>query len=68
MSSSAVDVTPENKRLLRIREVSERIGLSRTVTYKLIHGGQISATRIGHPTRFPAKSSEEWIRPLEGVS
>lgn len=46
---------------LTVREVADRLRVSRMTVYRLIESGGITAYRIGHLLRVPADAVEEYI-------
>lgn len=50
------------KRLLRVSEISERLGITNQRTWELIRRGMLPAVRIGRQVRVDEDALEEWIR------
>ena len=48
-------------RLLKARQVSERLGVCGSMTYKLIAEGKLTSVRIGKAVRVPEDELERWI-------
>src|SRR5436190_1596406 len=59
-STSSCRANPEAL-LLRIPEVAERLGLSRTSVYKLINSGHLPSVSIGRARRIPTSAVEEYV-------
>ncbi|MHB1007009.1 MAG: helix-turn-helix domain-containing protein [Chloroflexota bacterium] len=48
--------------LLRVEEVSERLGLSRSKVYQVLAPrGDLACCRVGRSVRVPAAALERWI-------
>lgn len=62
------DTQDANKRLLTIREFSQRYGRSRSRTYELIKSGQLVAVKDGRSTLIPSDAAERWARSLKPIS
>ena len=56
------------ERLLRVRDVVERTGLSRSKVYELIARGEIPSTAIGRTRRVREIALDDWIRAQAGVT
>ena len=53
---------PENSRLLRIPEVSARVGLKKTVIYERIKAGTFpKPIKLGSASAWPEHEVENWI-------
>ncbi len=48
-------------RLLRIKEVSERTGLSKHTLYKMVSQCRIPYTKLGSALRFDPEKLDQWI-------
>ena len=46
---------------LRVREVADQLGISRSKTYTLIASGELPSIKIGASLRVPTKQLEEWL-------
>jgi excisionase family DNA binding protein len=55
----------EEKRLLRVGEVAERLGLSKSLTYTLIMSGQIKSLTINSARRCTVDAVDEFVRRRE---
>lgn len=51
----------ETKKLLTVVEASAMLGLSRTLTYKLISEGSLKSIRIGKSRRVPPQEIDAFI-------
>ena len=47
--------------LLRVGEVAELLGLSRSKVYAMTASGELPVIKIGTAVRVPKKALEEWI-------
>ncbi len=50
-----------DKLLLRPREVTELLGLSRSRVYELLYQRQLPSVRIGRSIRIPVRALNEWV-------
>ena len=50
--------------LLRVGEAAERLGLSRSQTFKLVWSGELRSVRIGRAVRVPATALTEFVDGL----
>lgn len=53
------------KLLLRASEVSEVLGIGRSLVYELIAQGRIPSVRLGRTIRVPVRALDKWIRDQE---
>lgn len=51
----------ENRLLLTIPEVAERLGMGRTFVYELVLKGEIKSVKLGRARRVPIAAVEEYI-------
>jgi excisionase family DNA binding protein len=51
----------DDRLLLRIPEVAERLALGRSTIYRLINEGALPIIKIGVAVRVPALAVEEWV-------
>lgn len=66
LAAPAAPALPAATRLLTVREVAERLGISRTKAYELIYRGQIPALAIGRARRVSSTALTEFIsKPTE---
>jgi excisionase family DNA binding protein len=52
------------KRLLRIAEAAEALGLGRTVTYQLVMRGELPSVRVGRRRLVPTADLDRFIERL----
>jgi excisionase family DNA binding protein len=55
----------DEKRLLRVGEVAERLGLSRSLTYALVMSGQIRSVTINSARRVTVEAVDDFVRRRE---
>jgi len=64
MTSS--DSGPEGSRphaeFLTVAEVAARMRVSKMTVYRLVHGGELEAVRVGRSFRVPDHAVEEYLR------
>jgi excisionase family DNA binding protein len=51
----------ERPLLLRVSEVSQILGLSRSAVYGLILSGSLASVKIGRSRRIPRDEVERWV-------
>ena len=49
---------------MRVPEVAQRLGLSRSTVYELMAAGRLRAVRIGVAVRIPTAELERFVREL----
>ncbi len=49
-------------RFLTVAEVAARMRVSKMTVYRLVHGGQLEAVRVGRSFRVPDDAVEEYLR------
>jgi excisionase family DNA binding protein len=65
-ASGATELDPADERwLLRPEEVAQRLNLSRSTIYVLLHG-DLPSIRIGRSRRIPASALREWLNRQRG--
>ena len=47
---------------LTVAEVAARMRVSKMTVYRLVHGGELEAIRVGRSFRVPEKAVEEYLR------
>jgi len=57
---------PNEKRYLKIDEVSEILNISKPFAYKLISRKTLKGVKIGEAVRIPVSELERYISQLEG--
>ena len=50
--------------LLRIDEAARRLGIARTLMYKLVRRGEVESVHVGRLHRIPVASLEEYVEDL----
>jgi excisionase family DNA binding protein len=60
----------ERMRYLTVAEVAELMRLSRMTVYRLVHGGELPAVRVGRSFRVPQDALDAYLRDhsVEGVA
>lgn len=48
--------------LLDVADVAGVLGLSRSMTYRLLRSGQLPALRVGYSWKVPTDALREWIK------
>ena len=49
-------------RLMTVAEVAEVMRVSRMTVYRLVHGGELSAVRVGRSFRVPERAVQDYLR------
>lgn len=52
----------ERVRYLTVAEVAELMRLSRMTVYRLVHGGELPAVRVGRSFRVPQDALDAYLR------
>jgi excisionase family DNA binding protein len=47
---------------LTVAEVAARMRVSKMTVYRLVHGGELPAARVGRSFRVPRRAVEEYVR------
>ena len=55
------DATHTQPELLRVADVSRRLGVHRSTAYRLIHSGEIPAVRVGGSIRIDPRELEQYV-------
>lgn len=50
-----------SKKVLSVKEVSEILGISKSLTYDLVKQGEIPHKRLGHRIIIPKSNFENWL-------
>ncbi len=60
----------ERMRYLTVAEVAELMRLSRMTVYRLVHGGELPAVRVGRSFRVPQDALDAYLREhsVEGLA
>jgi excisionase family DNA binding protein len=53
--------TETENRLLRVREVADVMRVSTMTVYRLIHAGELHATRVGHSYRIAQRDVDSYL-------
>ena len=60
-----VSVVPEEPRLLpRIEEAAKRLGIGRSLMYRLVMSGEVESVHVGRLRRIPAECLAEHVARL----
>jgi excisionase family DNA binding protein len=60
-----MSVAPEEPRLLlRIEEAAQRLGIGRSLMYRLVMSGEVESVHVGRLHRIPAECLAEHVAPL----
>lgn len=53
--------------LLKVEEAAQRLGIKRSLAWRLVRSGDLPSVRLGRLVRIPERALEEWIaRQLRG--
>ncbi len=55
---------PEGAILLRVEEAARRLGIARTLMFRLIKDGEVESVRVGRLRRVPVASLQEYVDRL----
>jgi excisionase family DNA binding protein len=58
------DSTPEGKLLLTVEEAANRLGIGRTVMYRLVSSGAVESVTLGRLRRVPSECLDEFVTAL----
>lgn len=47
---------------LTVAEIAQRMRVSKMTVYRLVHGGELPAARVGRSFRVPKNAVEEYLR------
>jgi excisionase family DNA binding protein len=53
---------PAGVQFLTVSEVAARMRVSKMTVYRLVHGGELPAARVGRSFRVPRRAVEEHLR------
>jgi excisionase family DNA binding protein len=53
---------PATVQFLTVAEVAARMRVSKMTVYRLVHGGELPAARVGRSFRVPRRAVEEHLR------
>ena len=57
-------VVTDDKLLLRIEEAANRLGIGRSLMYRLVLSGQVQSVPLGRRRRIPAEALREYVERL----
>jgi excisionase family DNA binding protein len=57
-------VIPEGAMLLRVEDAASRLGIARTLMFRLIKDGEVESVRVGRLRRVPVASLGEYVDRL----
>ena len=60
------DVTAGVPRFMTVAEVAEAMRVSKMTVYRMVHGGELPAVRMGRSFRVPQKAVEDLV--TEGLA
>ncbi|MDQ0378579.1 excisionase family DNA-binding protein [Amycolatopsis thermophila] len=63
-TQSAPPSFPPERVMLTVEEAAERLGIGRTLMFKLLRTGQIESVRIGRLRRVPASAIQDYAARL----
>ena len=55
---------PERALLLRVEDAARRLGIARTLMFRLIKDGEVESVRVGRLRRVPVASLEDYVERL----
>lgn len=58
------EVVADDKLLLRIEEAAKRLGIGRSLMYRLVLSGQVQSVPLGRLRRVPAEALREYVERL----
>lgn len=56
--------TPEGKLLLTVEEAANKLGIGRTVMYRLVSSGAVESVTLGRLRRVPSECLDEFVTAL----
>ena len=62
---SALGSAPQDRLLLRIEEAADRLGIGRSLMYRLVLSGEVESIRVGRLRRIPVDSLDQAIARLK---
>lgn len=57
-------MTTENPLLLTVVQAGQRLGVCRSIVFRLLANGELPRCRIGRSTRIPAAAVEAYVQRL----
>jgi excisionase family DNA binding protein len=68
MTVTAESTSPrEAKLLLTVEEAAHRLGIGRTVMYRLVSSGLVESVRVGRLRRIPPECLDEFVATLREI-
>lgn len=61
---SVLGSAPQDRLLLRIEEAADRLGIGRSLMYRLVLSGEVESIRVGRLRRIPVDSLDRAIARL----
>jgi excisionase family DNA binding protein len=61
MADMASTTTTTTELLLRLDAAAQRLAVSRSTLYRLIHRGDLTVIHMGSAARIPAESIDRWL-------
>jgi len=61
-SVSGPEGSRPQRQFLTVAEVAARMRVSKMTVYRLVHGGELEAVRVGRSFRVPEDAVEEYLR------
>jgi excisionase family DNA binding protein len=58
------EVVTDDKLLLRIEEAAKRLGIGRSLMYRLVLSGEVQSVPLGRLRRIPAEALREYVERL----
>jgi excisionase family DNA binding protein len=58
------EVVADDKLLLRIEEAAKRLGIGRSLMYRLVVRGEVQSVPLGRLRRIPAEALREYVERL----
>ena len=63
----SIDVSSQPALLLRVEEAAERLGIGRSLMYRLVLSGEVESVHVGRLRRIPAECLDEHVARLRAV-
>lgn len=54
--------TTNERLLLTVEEAAQRLGIGRTLAWRLVQAGQLPSVRLGRCVRVPRRELEVWVQ------
>jgi excisionase family DNA binding protein len=62
MAGESAEASMSDVRFLTVAEVAAAMRVSKMTVYRLVHGGDLPAVRVGRSFRVPADAVDEYLR------